>query len=160
IELEAGHVLLATGSVPAPLPSLPFDGRTIVSSTEALCFDKVPERLVVVGGGYIGLELGSVWKRLGAKVTVIEFLPRLIPLADIEISEVIKKSLVRQGLEFHLQTKVTGAKLEGKEVIVAAEAKDRKSLRITCDKVLVAVGRRSYTEGLNLEEVGVRTDPQ
>jgi dihydrolipoamide dehydrogenase len=160
VDLEAGHILLATGSAPSPLPSLPFDGKTIVSSTEALCFDVVPRHLVVVGGGYIGLELGSVWKRLGARVTVIEFLPRIVPLADVEMSEILKKSLRKQGLEFHLQTKVTGAKIEGEQVTVVAEPKDGKSLFIDCDKVLVAVGRRPYTEGLNLEEVGVRHDPK
>jgi dihydrolipoamide dehydrogenase len=159
IDLDAGHILLATGSVPSPLQYVPFDGKTIVSSTEALCFDKVPEHLVVVGAGYIGLELGSVWKRLGARVTVIEFLPRIVPLADVEIGEILKKSLTKQGLEFHLQAKVTGAKIEGKQVTVAAKTKESKSLFIDCDKVLVAVGRRPYTEGLNLQGVGVRLDP-
>ena len=159
-DLEAGHILLATGSEPAPLPFLPFDGKAIVSSTEALSFERVPDHLVVVGGGYIGLELGSVWKRLGARVTVIEFLPRIVPLADIEIGEILKKSLTRQGLEFHLQTKVTGAKVEGARVTVSAEAKDGKPLSVDCDKVLVAVGRRPYTEGLNLEGVGVNVEPR
>ncbi|MGC8639039.1 MAG: dihydrolipoyl dehydrogenase [Isosphaeraceae bacterium] len=160
VDLEAGHILLATGSEPTPLPFLPFDGKTIVSSTEALNFERAPDHLVVVGGGYIGLELGSVWKRLGARVTVIEFLPRIVPLADIEIGEILQKSLTKQGLEFHLQTKVTGAKVEGSKVTVSAEAKDGKPLSVDCDKVLVAVGRRPYTEGLNLEEVGVNVEPR
>ena len=133
------------------MPFLPFDGKAIVSSTDALCFEKVPDHLVVVGGGYIGLELGSVWKRLGSKVTVIEFLPRIVPMADVEIGEILKKSLIKQGLEFHLETKVTGAKVEGASVTVTAEAKDGKLLPVACDKVLVAVGRRPYTEGLNLD---------
>ena len=95
------------------MPFLPFDGKAIVDSTDALCFEKVPDHLVVVGGGYIGLELGSVWKRLGSKVTVIEFLPRIVPMADVEIGDILKKSLTKQGLEFHLETKVTGANVEG-----------------------------------------------
>jgi dihydrolipoyl dehydrogenase len=160
IDLEAGHILLATGSTPAPLPFLPFDGKAVVSSTEALCFDKVPDHLVVVGGGYIGLELGSVWRRLGARVTVIEFLPRIVPLADVEIGDLLKKSLTKQGLEFHLETRVTGAKILGEKVTVSAEAKDGQALSVDCDKVLVAVGRRPYTEGLNLEEVGVSVEPR
>src|SRR5207247_3697588 len=107
--LEAKWVLLATGSEPVQLPGLPFDGQSIVSSTEALCFDKVPEHLVVIGGGYIGLELGSVWKRLGAKVTVIEFLPHILPLTDGEIRDQLHRALRKQGLEFHLEHKATGA---------------------------------------------------
>lgn len=158
IELEAGHILLATGSEPAPLPFLPFDGKAIVDSTDALCFEKVPDHLVVVGGGYIGLELGSVWKRLGSKVTVIEFLPRIVPMADVEIGDILKKSLTRQGLEFHLETKVTGASVEGESVTVTAEPKDGKALSVACDKVLVAVGRRPYTEGLNLDGAGVKVE--
>ena len=158
IELEAGHILLATGSEPTPLPFLPFDGKAIVDSTDALCFEKVPDHLVVVGGGYIGLELGSVWKRLGSKVTVIEFLPRIVPMADVEIGDILKKSLTKQGLEFHLETKVTGANVEGASVTVTAETKDGKALSVACDKVLVAVGRRPYTEGLNLDGAGVKVE--
>ena len=157
-DLEAGHIMLATGSEPAPLPFLPFDGKAIVNSTGALCFDKVPEHLVVVGGGYIGLELGSVWNRLGSKVTVIEFLPRIVPMADVEIGDMLKKSLTKQGLEIHVETKVIGAKIEGSKVAVAAETKDGKALAVACDKVLVAVGRRPQTEGLNLDGVGVKVD--
>jgi dihydrolipoamide dehydrogenase len=160
VDLEATNLLLATGSEAVPLPFLPFDGKTIVSSTEALCFDKVPSHLVVVGGGYIGLELGSVWRRLGSKVTVIEFLPRIVPSADIEIGDLLKKSLAKQGLEFHLETKVTGAKVQGNRVTVAADTKDDKGLTIECEKVLVAVGRRPYTEGLNLQGVGVDIEPK
>src|SRR5436853_1377569 len=104
--LETAAILLATGSEPSALPALPFDGKHIVSSTEALTFDKVPEHLIVVGGGYIGLELGSVWARLGSKVTVLEFLPRILPLTDTEIATLAYKSLAKQGLTFHLDTKV------------------------------------------------------
>src|SRR5439155_21405465 len=118
--VEAGAILLATGSEPASLPNLPFDGKAIVSSTEALAFDKVPEHLLVIGGGYIGLELGSVWARLGAKVTVVEFLPRILPLNDTEIVGLVQKSLTKQGMTFHLGAKVTAAKVEGNKVVVTA----------------------------------------
>jgi dihydrolipoamide dehydrogenase len=158
--LEAGHILLATGSEPVNLPFIPFNGSTIVSSTEALSFDRVPEHLVVVGAGYIGLELGSVWKRLGAKVTVIEFLPRIVPMADKETGTLLHKSLAKQGLDIQLETRVTGAKVEGNRVTVSAETKDGKPLSYECDRVLVAVGRRPYTDGLGLAEVGVQGDPK
>ena len=158
--LETTSILIATGSVPINLPFMPFDGKFIVSSTEALTFEKVPEHLVVVGGGYIGLELGSVWKRLGSKVTVLEFLPRIVPIADLEIGALLHKSLVKQGLEFQLETKVTGAKVAGGKVTVTAETKDGKPLSVVCDRVLVAVGRKAYTEGLGLEAVGVKPDPK
>ncbi|HZT82823.1 MAG TPA: dihydrolipoyl dehydrogenase [Gemmataceae bacterium] len=157
ILLEAAHVVLATGSEPASLPALPFDGTHIVSSTEALAFDKVPEHLIVVGGGYIGLELGSVWSRLGAKVTVVEFLPKILPLNDRETADALHKALTRQGLTFHLDTKVTAASVQGGQVIVNAQA-GGKEVHFPGDKVLVAVGRRPYTAGLGLSEAGVRTD--
>jgi dihydrolipoamide dehydrogenase len=155
--LEAAHIVLATGSEPASLPALPFDGTHVVSSTEALTFDKVPQHLIVVGGGYIGLELGSVWSRLGAKVTVVEFLPRLLPLNDREAADGLHKALVKQGLEFHLDTKVTAASVQGGQVIVNAQA-GGKDVHFPGDRVLVAVGRRPYTSGLGLKEAGVRTD--
>jgi dihydrolipoamide dehydrogenase len=158
VTLETAHILVATGSEPVNLPFIPFDAKTIVSSTEALCFERVPEHLVVVGAGYIGLELGSVWKRLGSKVTVIEFLPRIVPMADVEMGSLLHKSLVKQDLEFHLETRVTGAKVEGERVTVHAQQKDGKPLAVECDRVLVAVGRRAYTEGLGLDEVGVEVD--
>ncbi len=158
--VETGHILLATGSVPINLPFLPFDGKTVVSSTEALAFDKVPDHLLVVGGGYIGLELGSVWHRLGAKVTVVEFLPRITPMADVEVGALLAKSLVKQGLEFQMETKVTGAKVADGRATVTAETKDGKTLTFDCEKVLVSVGRRAYTDGLGLEAVGVKVDPR
>jgi len=158
--LETRHILLATGSSPVNLPFIPFNGKTIVSSTEALSFDRVPEHLVVVGGGYIGLELGSVWSRLGSRVTVVEFLPRIVPMADVEVGTLLHKSLLKQGLEFHLETKVTGATVDGDKVTVAAESKDGKALSFPCDRVLVAVGRRPHTEGLGLAEAGVTVDPK
>jgi dihydrolipoamide dehydrogenase len=158
--LETKHVLLATGSEPVNLPFIPFDGKHVVSSTEALSFDRVPKHLVVVGAGYIGLELGSVWGRLGSKVTVIEFLPRIVPLADVEAGSVLFKSLQKQGLEFHLETKVTGGKVKGDNVTVTAQTKDGRDLTVECDRVLVAVGRKPYTEGLGLDKVGVKSDPK
>jgi dihydrolipoamide dehydrogenase len=160
VDLEAGRILLATGSEPTPLPFLPFDGKAIVSSTEALSFARVPAHLVVIGGGYIGLELGSVWRRLGSKVSVIEFLPRIVPMADIEVGSLLHKSLAKQGIEFHLETRVTGASVSGSQVAVSAEGAGGKALSVDCDKVLVAVGRRPYTEGLNLEGVGVQVEPK
>jgi dihydrolipoamide dehydrogenase len=160
VVLETKHILLATGSVPVALPFLPFDGKTVVGSTEALCFESVPKHLVVVGGGYIGLELGSVWNRLGAKVTVIEFLPRITPTADVEIGAALFKSLQKQGLEFFLETKVTGAKVSGGKAVVTAVAKDGKELKFEADRVLVSVGRKAYVEGLGLEKLGVVFDPK
>ncbi len=158
--LEAKRILIATGSEAIELPFLKFDGKTIVSSTEALDFETVPEHLVIVGGGYIGLELGSVWKRLGAKVTVIEFLPRIVPLADQELGMILHKSLEKQGLEFLLETKVTGATVKDGKATVTAETKDGKAISIVADRVLVGVGRRAFTDGLGLEAIGVKTDPR
>jgi dihydrolipoamide dehydrogenase len=155
--LETEHILLATGSEPTSLPALPFDGKHIVSSTEALAFTKVPQHLIVVGAGYIGLELGSVWNRLGAKVTVVEFLPRILPICDAEIADLLFKSLVKQALAFHLDTKVTGASTQGGQVIVNATSKGQDVL-FQGDKVLVAVGRRPFTSGLGLKEAGVDVD--
>ena len=156
--LAAPAILLATGSESIELPFLKFDGKTIVSSTDALHFDSVPKHLIVVGGGYIGLELGSVWKRLGAKVTVLEYLPRILPVCDGEIATAVQKMLVKQGMEFHLETKVTGAKLTSAGATVSAETKDGKPLIFQGDKVLVSVGRRPYTDGLGLDDAGVAYD--
>jgi dihydrolipoamide dehydrogenase len=155
--LEAEAILLATGSEPAGLPSLPFDGTAIVSSTEALAFDKVPAHLIVVGGGYIGLEIGSVWARLGSKVTVLEFLPRILFTGDAEIAGLLHKALVKQGLEIHLETKVTSASSQGGRTMVNAHTKTGDVV-FPGEKVLVAVGRRPFTTGLGLEEAGVHLD--
>jgi dihydrolipoamide dehydrogenase len=156
-DLEGKAILLATGSEPAALPGLSFDGTNIVSSTEALSFDKLPTHLIVIGGGYIGLELGSVWARLGSKVTVVEFLPHLLPLSDAELAGLLHRSLARQGLTFHLDTKVTQAGTQGGQVIVNALHKS-EGQQFQGDKVLVAVGRRPYTAGLGLEQVGVTVE--
>src|SRR5438067_9512106 len=128
--LGAKSVLLATGSESTELPFLKFDGRRVVSSTEALGFDAVPKHLVVVGAGYIGLELGSVWKRLGAKVTVLEFLPRILGISDGEVTNEVFKLLQKQGIEFHLETKVTGARVKGDTVTMTAKSKDDKELTV------------------------------
>jgi dihydrolipoamide dehydrogenase len=157
IIIEAKHILLATGSEAVSLPSLPFDGTSIVSSTEALAFERVPQHLIVVGGGYIGLELGSVWSRLGAKVTVLEFLPHILPLGDNEIATLLHRALVKQGLTFNLETKVTGAGTQGGRVIVNATHKGQ-DVRFEGDKVLVAVGRRPFTKGLGLRDIGITPD--
>jgi dihydrolipoamide dehydrogenase len=157
-ELQARRaILLATGSEPVGLPALAFDGSHIVSSTEALAFDRVPQHLLIVGAGYIGLELGSIWSRLGSKVTVVEFLPRILPLSDGEIAEQLHRSLVKQGLVFHLDTKVTSASTQGGQVQVTAVHKG-KDVEFVGDKVLVAVGRRPFTRGLGLQEAGVQLD--
>lgn len=155
--LQGRAILLATGSEPATLPSLPFDGVKVVSSTEALCFDKVPGHLIVVGGGYIGLELGSVWSRLGAKVTVLEFLPRILSQSDGDVVRLLHRSLVKQGLTFHLETKVTGVLSKNDAVTVQTHSKGN-DVEFQGDKVLVAVGRKPCTAGLGLEEVGVAID--
>jgi dihydrolipoamide dehydrogenase len=157
MQLEAGAILLATGSEVTPLPSLPFDGKNIVSSTEALNFNPVPKNLIVVGAGYIGLELGSVWARLGSNVTVLEFLPRILPLTDTEIANLVKKSLEKQGISFYLETKVVGADIKGDQITVKAETKDGPKTFVG-DKVLVSVGRRPCTEGLGLQEAGVKME--
>ncbi len=157
IELEAPAILLATGSEPTALPFLPFDGSQVVSSTDALMFSKVPEHLIVIGGGYIGLELGSVWSRLGSKVTVLEFLPQLLPLNDREMATLLTRSLTKQGLEFHLETRVTGATRQDGQVTVQARS-GGKTADFKADKVLVAVGRRPFTAGLGLPEAGVKVE--
>lgn len=156
--LAAKNILLATGSEIIELPFLKFDHEYVVNSTDALKFASVPKHLIVVGGGYIGLELGSVWARLGSKVTVLESLPRILPLSDGEIASMVKKSLEKQGLEFQLETKVTGAKVAKGQVTVTTQAKDGSEKTFTGDKVLVAVGRKPFIEGLGLAEVGVKFD--
>jgi dihydrolipoamide dehydrogenase len=156
--LQGKSILLATGSEVVELPFLKYDHQFIVNSTDALAFTDVPKHLIVVGGGYIGLELGSVWKRLGAKVTVLEFLPRLLPTTDGEIAGLVRKSLERQGIEFHLETRVTGARVSKSSVTVTSVGVTGKELAFTGDKVLVAVGRRPFTDGLGLAEAGVKQD--
>jgi dihydrolipoamide dehydrogenase len=151
-------ILIATGSVSTELPFAKVDGKFIVSSTEALDLQETPQHLVVIGGGYIGLELGSVWLRLGAKVTVIEMLPELVPFMDRETATALHKSLQKQGMTFKMGTKVNGVDTSGKQAVVTVTSPDGKEEKIECDKILVSIGRRPFTEGLGLEAAGVELD--
>ncbi len=154
---EARFILLATGSEPVVVPFLPFDGKRIVGSTEALAFDSVPEHLVVVGGGYIGLELGSVWNRLGSKVTVIEMASAVAPVLDAQVSRALGRYLSRQGLTLRLGTRVAGASVTPDTVRLRLDAGGKEE-EIDCDRLLVAVGRTPLTRGLGLEENGIVPD--
>ncbi len=157
--LKTENILIATGSEVAALPSVTIDEERIVSSTGALALDKVPEKMVVVGGGYIGIELGSVWRRLGSKVTVVEFLDQILAGMDGEVSKQMLRILKKQGLEFRLSSKVTGAEITDAGVTLAIEpAAGGDSVTLEADVVLVSIGRRPYTEGLGLESVGVEMD--
>ena len=157
--VAAKNIVIATGSDSTPLPGLTIDEKKVVTSTGALALEKVPEHMVVIGGGVIGLELGSVWRRLGAKVTVIEFLDRIIPTTDGEIATQFQKILTKQGIEFRLGQKVTGAKSKGAKIDLSVEpAKGGAAETVTADVVLVSVGRRPYTEGLGLDKAGVKLD--
>ncbi|MFM7283378.1 MAG: dihydrolipoyl dehydrogenase [Planctomycetia bacterium] len=152
--LSAKHVLIATGSSVSPLKGVELDGDRIGTSTEALSYPEVPKHLVVIGAGVIGLELGSVWSRLGAKVTVLEYSNRILAGMDTEIANEAQKILTKQGLEFRLGVRVTGAKRKGNGCVVEMEGQPS----IECDRVLLAVGRRPNTEGLGLESVGLQLD--
>lgn len=155
--VEAKNIVIASGSVPVELPFLKFDGKTILSSTEALCLEKVPEHLIVVGGGAIGLEMGSVWMRLGAKVTVVEFADKICGPMDAKISKDLLKILKKQGMEFMLSTKVTGGEVKGDKVTLEYESvKGGDKGSLSGDKVLVAVGRKAFAEGLGLNDVGIK----
>lgn len=156
--LEAEHVVIATGSVPTTLPGVEVDGTIVVDSTGALEFSDVPESLVVVGAGYIGLELGSVWQRLGSNVTVVEYLDRILPGMDLEIAKEAMKVLGRQGIAFRLGTGVTSATLVGRGKKKRARLALTDGTSLDADRVLVAVGRRPRTEGLGLEALGVTFD--
>ncbi|MBA2585071.1 MAG: dihydrolipoyl dehydrogenase [Chthoniobacterales bacterium] len=156
-EVEAKNIIIATGSVPVELPSMKFDGHTIVSSTEALSFPEVPKKLLVIGGGAIGLELGSVWSRLGSDVTVVEFLPRIALGFDLELAAALQKVLTAQGMKFHLETKVSGVKAEGGHAVATATKGDEQ-LTFEADKVLVSVGRRAFVEGVDADKLGVALD--
>ncbi len=156
---SAKNIVIATGSESVNLPGLDIDEQRIVTSTGALALPEIPKRIAVVGGGYIGLELGSVWRRLGAEVTVIEFMERIVPTMDAEIAKAFERILRKQGLKFRLRTKVAGARVTNAGVILTLEP-DRggPSEEVVADVVLVAVGRRPNTEGLGLEAVGVGLD--
>jgi len=156
----AGALMLATGSEPVELPFLPFDGERVVSSTEALRFESVPKRLGIVGGGYIGLELGSVWARLGSDVTVIEVLQRIAFTLDGQAGRRLERLLRREGLNFRLKTKVTRAGNSGGAVKLFLDSDDGKEKEAEFDRVLVAVGRKPLVRGLGTDELGIRLDPR
>lgn len=157
---QGKKLLIATGSESASLPGIEIDEKTIVSSTGALSLKAVPEHMIIVGGGYIGLEMGSVWQRLGAKVTVVEFMDRIVPLMDLELSQALQKSLVKQGLEFKLSTKVLGIKKKKDQSVVEVESKQGTKEELSADVVLIATGRKPFTEGLGLETIGVALNKQ
>jgi dihydrolipoamide dehydrogenase len=152
--VSAKHIIIATGSKVSSLPGIELSGDAIGTSTEALSYGQVPGHLVVIGAGYIGLELGSVWARLGSKVTVVEYLDRILPGMDREMADEAQKIFTRQGLEFRLSHKVTSAKVEDGRPVVRCEGKEP----ILADKVLVAVGRMPNTDGLGLEAIGLQTE--
>ena len=154
--ITAKAIIIATGSDVTPLPGVEIDEETIISSTGALALPKVPKSMVVIGGGVIGLELGTVWRRLGAEVTVVEYLDKILPFNDGEVSKTMQKLLAKQGMVFKLGTKVTKAAKKGKHVTLTLEpAAGGAAEELTVDVVLVAIGRKPYTEGLGLENVGI-----
>jgi dihydrolipoyl dehydrogenase len=155
--VSAKNFVIATGSAPVELPFMKFDGKMVVSSDEAIAFEKAPATLVVVGGGAIGLELGSVWARLGSSVTVVEFLPKIVAGYDDDIVRSYSRLLQKQGLKIETGAKVTGLRTEGGRAVLTAE-REGKVLEFPAEKVLVAVGRRPYTDGLGLEKAGVALD--
>jgi len=155
--LTGKRVLLATGSTAIELPILPFDGELVVSAREALSFPAVPEHLVVIGAGYIGLELGSVWRRLGAQVTVVEALARPLPSMDGQAADTLVRSLKKQGMKFLMETRLAGGRRENDRMVLTVDGPAGSS-ELTADRVLVAVGRRPLLDGLGLEEAGVKLD--
>jgi len=157
-EIETEKTIIATGSKPTALPFLPVDKKRIITSTEALNLPEVPKHLVIIGGGIIGVELGSVFLRLGAKVTVVEYLDKIIPSMDEDLSKEMQRVLKKQGMEFMLSHKVSGATVKGKEVTVSAENKNGEKVEVKGDYCLVAVGRVPFTEGLGLENAGITLD--
>jgi len=154
---QARRVLLATGSRAIEIPPLPFEPPYVVDAAGALSFETVPEHLVVIGGGYIGLELGTVWARLGSKVTVVEMLPEILPPTDREAAKALQKLLEKQGLSFRLGTQLTGASRDGEQITLSLES-DKGNDKLTCDRVLVSAGRRPNTEQLGLEACGIELE--
>ena len=158
---SASNFIIATGSSSINIPAISIDEKNIVSSTGALSLEKIPSTMLVIGGGYIGLEMGSVWSRLGAKVTVVEALDRIVPTMDGEIAAEFMKSLQKQGMEFKLSHKVISAKSSSKNIEVTMEAiKDKKQIKDKFDIVLMAIGRKPNTENLNLEKIGIKLNDQ
>ena len=159
--LTTKNILIATGSEPSRIPALPFDGKHIISSTEALEIKELPKRMIIVGGGYIGVEMGSVWSRLGTDVTILEFFDRILYQSDKEMALALQKSLEKQGLKFKFKTVAESSKVENGKVKVtwkASEGNDKGTEEV--DKVLISVGRRPYTDNLGLKEAGVEMDPK
>ena len=156
-EVETKNIIIATGSVPVEFPFAKFDGQTIVSSTEALCFTETPKKFLVIGAGAIGLELGSVWSRLGSHVTILEFLPRIAVGFDLELSNLLQRSLTAQGITFHLEAKVSAIEVKDGRAVATA-TKGNEELKFDADKVLVCVGRKPFSEGLGAEKVGIELD--
>ena len=158
---QTKNIVISTGSVTSSLPGIKIDEKIVVSSTEALSFEKVPKELIIIGGGYIGLEMGSVWKRLGSNVTVIEYLDHIIPGMDKDISNEFLKILKKQGINFKLNSKVTSVHVvKDKAIVDFTNNKSAKRERIETGKVLVAVGRKPNFEGLNLSKMDIKTDDQ
>ena len=156
---KAKNIVIATGSTVVSLPGIEIDEKNIISSTGALSLNEVPKKLAVIGGGYIGLEMGSVWSRLGSEVTVIEYLDHITPGMDREISDEFKKILTKQGIKFKMGSKVNSVKTNGTGILINfTDVKTSKAESLEFDKVLVSVGRKPYTEGLNLTKVGIKKD--
>ena len=156
---KAKNIVIATGSAVVSLPGIEIDEKNIISSTGALSLKEVPKKLAVIGGGYIGLEMGSVWSRLGSEVTVIEYLDHITPGMDREISDEFKKILTKQGIKFRMGSKVNSVKTNGTGILINfTDVKTSKAESLEFDKVLVSVGRKPYTEGLNLTKVGIKKD--
>ncbi len=156
--LKAPRILIATGSTPVHLKGVPVDQKHIVDSTGALALEKIPDHLVVLGGGYIGLELGSVYRRLGSRVTVVEALDRIAAGMDGEAVKLFYRLLKKQGLEFRLETKLTSAQVKKNQVLIQLEDKNKNTETLEADVLLVSIGRRPYTQNLGLESLGVKTD--
>ncbi len=158
-EFTAKAILLATGSEAVPLPHLPFNGKTIINARDALALREVPQRLLVVGGGVIGLELGSVWSRLGSEVTVVEMLPQILPQTDLQVAQVLQRSLKKQGLNILLKTTLDQVEITPTGIVANLTAA-KGPQQLHCDKILVATGRRAQTLGLGLEQVGLQPNQQ
>ncbi|MCB0513149.1 MAG: dihydrolipoyl dehydrogenase [Bacteroidetes bacterium] len=154
--LETKYTIIATGSKPSSLPSLPIDKKRIITSTEALALPELPKSMVIIGGGVIGLELGSVYQRLGTQVSVVEYMDKIIPTMDDDLGKELQRNLKKLGVKFYLSHKVTGAKNKGKSVTVTALDKKEQEITIEADYCLVAVGRKPFTENLGLENIGIQ----
>ena len=158
LSYKAKNIVIATGSYPSSVPGIEIDEKNVISSTGALSLEKIPKSLVIIGGGYIGLEMGSVWSRLGAEVTVVESLDHITPGMDREISKEFQKILTKQGIKFKMSTKVISVSKASNQVQIECQNKDLKKETITAEKVLISVGRKPYTEGLNLNKLGIKKD--